>query len=392
MDARISFETRVLAAFVAAMLVIIALASLSWKVARDADDTALLVSRTHEVLDGLAEAKGYTSLIEASTLRYMIHGDAGQLAERDLAISAREALLRRIKPLTADSASQQKRWTQLREATDERIAISRRLTLLLETSGFEAARSYGASAHVLETRQRYLQVLHEMEEEERRRLEERRDKRLRASEMTVVAGALATLALVALLSAAFFMIRRQLRATEADRRALEVASVRLQTILDTVVDGIITINERGIVETLNPAAEFIFGYTATEVIGHNINMLMPEPYHSQHDGYIDRYLTSGRARIFGSYLEVMGRRKDGSTFPMEVAVNEMRLGDKSHFTGIVRDITERKQAAAALSEKEHLLSESQRIAHIGSWFSSPTGQVSMSDETYWIYGVSPDSS
>jgi PAS domain-containing protein len=158
---------------------------------------------------------------------------------------------------------------------------------LLETSGFEAARSYGASAHVLETRQRYLQVLHEMEEEERRRLEERRDKRLRASEMTVVAGALATLALVALLSAAFFMIRRQLRATEAGRRALEVASVRLQTILDTVVDGIITINERGIVETLNPAAEFIFGYTATEVIGHNINMLMPEPYHSQHDGYID---------------------------------------------------------------------------------------------------------
>jgi len=353
-DARSSFETRVLAVFTAAMLVIIVLASITWKEARNADDASVMVSNNYEVLDGLAETKGYTSLIEASTLHYMIHGDAGQLAERDQAIAAREVLLRGIKQLTADNAGQQARWTQLREAADARIAISRQSTLLRETQGFEAARAYGASAPVRETWQRYIQVIQDMEAEERRWLEERRAERVRASERMVVAGALATLALVALLLLSFFMIRRQLRATETSRRAFEVASARLQTILDTVVDGTITIDERGIVETLNPAAERIFGYAAAEVIGHNINMLMPEPYHSWHDGYIDRYRTTGEARIFGTNLEVTGLRKDGSTFPMEVAINEMRLGDKSHFTGIVRDITARKLAEAqqAKSTKE----------------------------------------
>lgn len=343
-DARFSLETRVLATFAAAILLIIALASLTWKVSRDADDAALLVSRTHEVLDSLSHARGDTLLVESSTLRYTISGDAARLAERDAAISARETSLRRIKELTADDASQQARWTRLREVVDARLAISSRAVLLRETKGFEATRAYSASAPVRETREQLFQVLREIEDEERRRLQERSAERVHAREMSVVAGALASFALIALLSAAYLLVRRQLRASKSSRRALDGANTRIQSILNTVADGIIAINELGIVETLNPATERIFGYSSAEVVGQNIKMLMPEPYHSQHDGYIDRYRTTGEARIFGSYLEVMGRRKDGSTFPMEVVVNEMRLGDKSHFTGIVRDITERKQA------------------------------------------------
>jgi len=124
---------------------------------------------------------------------------------------------------------------------------------------------------------------------------------------------------------------------------LRDSAARIHAILDTVVDGIITINERGIVETFNPAAEHIFGYAAAEVVGYNINMLMPEPYHNEHDGYLEHYRVTGEAHVIGIGRIVEGRRKDGSTFPLDLAVSKMQLGEGLFFTGIVRDITARKQ-------------------------------------------------
>lgn len=137
----------------------------------------------------------------------------------------------------------------------------------------------------------------------------------------------------------------QLKAVE---NQLHDNSERIHAILDTVVDGIITINERGTVETLNPAAERIFGYTAVEVVGHNINILMPEPYHSQHDGSLERYRTTGQEHIIGIGQEVIGLRKDGTTFPLDLSVSKMHLGKGRFFTGILRDITERKLSQQVL--------------------------------------------
>ncbi len=356
MDVRPNFEAKLLAAFAAASLVVVVLAAITWKVSQDAIEAALWVSHSHEVLDNVARAGEDTVLIESITRGYIISGDAGPLAERDMAISAREIVLRRIRDLTADNARQQERWARLREAADGRLAISRRAIQLRETEGFDAARAYSATAPVRETRERYLQVIREMEEEERRLLEERQAEQLREREIAVAAGALAALALIALLAATHFLIRRQMRSTEASRRALELANVRIQSVLDTVADGIITIGEHGIVETLNPAAERIFGYAAAEVIGHNVKMLMPEPYHSEHDGYLERYRVTGKARVIGIGREVAGRRKDGSTFPLELAVSEMRLNGERNFTGVVRDITVRKHTEAALRESEENLS------------------------------------
>ncbi|MFA5372396.1 MAG: CHASE domain-containing protein, partial [Sideroxydans sp.] len=148
--------------------------------------------------------------------------------------------------------------------------------------------------------------------------------------------------------------------TNQQKKRNETVSMRLRTILDTVVDGIITIDERGIVETLNPAAERIFGYAAAEVIGQNIKMLMPEPYHSQHDGYLERYRNTGEARIIGIGREVVGRRKDGSTFPLDLAVNKMQLGDECRFTGIVRDITVRKQDDELLQQAKEEAEQANR--------------------------------
>jgi PAS domain S-box-containing protein len=129
---------------------------------------------------------------------------------------------------------------------------------------------------------------------------------------------------------------------------LRESNQRIKSIVDTVVDGLITINAQGLVESFNPAAVRIFGYNADEVTGQNIRMLMPEPYHSQHDGYLARYANTGERRIIGMGREVMGRRKDGTTFPMELSVGQMEVNGKRMFTGVVRDITERKQANAAL--------------------------------------------
>jgi len=129
----------------------------------------------------------------------------------------------------------------------------------------------------------------------------------------------------------------------AEQDLLE-SETRMRAIFETAVDAIITIDEKGIVERMNPAAERIFGYREAEVVGKNVSMLMPSPYREAHDGYLARYMETGEKRIIGKGREVEGKRKDGSVFPMDLAVAEMKIGTRRMFTGLVRDITERKQA------------------------------------------------
>jgi PAS domain S-box-containing protein len=138
------------------------------------------------------------------------------------------------------------------------------------------------------------------------------------------------IALCALLLASAFAERRQ--------HAAVVAAV-----LNTVEDAIITIDAKGIIKDLNPAAARVFGYSPNEVIGLNVRVLMPEPYSREHDGYLINYLRTGQAKMIRLGREVSGRRKDGSIFPMELAVGEMTVSGRRMFTGVVRDITERKQ-------------------------------------------------
>ena len=128
-----------------------------------------------------------------------------------------------------------------------------------------------------------------------------------------------------------------------NEKAIQASASRLQTVLNNVVDGIITINSKGIVQSFNPASENMFGYSAEEVIGNNIKMLMPSPYQEEHDGYLESYQKTNKAHIIGIGREVEGMRKDGSIFPMDLAVSEMLIDGEAVYSGIVRDITERKQ-------------------------------------------------
>jgi len=125
-------------------------------------------------------------------------------------------------------------------------------------------------------------------------------------------------------------------------------ALTLQAIIDTAIDGIITIDMMGKVESLNPAAAHQFGYEPSEIIGNNIKMLMPEPYHSEHDGYLHRYNKTKKARIIGIGREVTGQRKDKSQFPFRLAVSEVILNDRIIYTGIIHDLSDVMEAKKKL--------------------------------------------
>ena len=125
--------------------------------------------------------------------------------------------------------------------------------------------------------------------------------------------------------------------------ALAASEGRVRALLEAAVDAIISIDERGIIQLVNHAAEQMFGYSAQELIGKNVSLLMPSPYREEHDGYLARYLATGEKKIIGIRREVVGLRKDGTTFPQELSVAEARLGDCRFFVGFHRDITEQKR-------------------------------------------------
>lgn len=153
-------------------------------------------------------------------------------------------------------------------------------------------------------------------------------------------------------------------------RALEAQAAHLRLILDTVPDATVVIDRNGLMVSFNAAAVRQFGYTESEVVGQNVSLLMPEPYRSGHDGYLERYARTGEKRIIGIDRVVVGRRKDGSTFPMKLAVGEMRSGDTLYFTGFIRDLTERQKSAEQIEEIQSELARLARLNELGEMAST----------------------
>lgn len=170
---------------------------------------------------------------------------------------------------------------------------------------------------------------------------------------------------------------------EAEFRADE-SNAYLRGIFNAALDGIITIDDAGVIESANAACTRVFGYGNEEMIGRNVNILMPEPYAADHDGYLRNYQATGKAKIIGIGREVMGRKKDGSIFPLDLAVSEMKTGRGRRFIGVVRDITLRKEAESKLRASEERLNRSHIFANIGTWdWDIKTGEL------YWSERIGP---
>ncbi len=154
------------------------------------------------------------------------------------------------------------------------------------------------------------------------------------------------------------------------REQVLARQAHLESILATVPDAMIVIDEHGNMQSFSSAAERLFGYRATEVIGKNVKMMMPSPYRDSHDAYLARYMETGEKRIIGIGRVVVGERKDGSTFPMELAVGEMRSNNRRFFTGFIRDLSERQKTEARLQELQSELVHISRLTAMGEMASA----------------------
>ena len=162
----------------------------------------------------------------------------------------------------------------------------------------------------------------------------------------------------------------------------------VEALMEAIVDGIITIDEKGIIHSANPATERIFGYKKEEMIGENVKILMPDPYQSEHDSYLQNYHNTGHKKIIGIGREVQGKRKNGDIFPLELAVNDMVVDGKPMFAGIVRDISERKQAEAALAASSKRLSLATEASGSGVWeYDVTSNNLVWDDQMFNIYRI-----
>ena len=168
----------------------------------------------------------------------------------------------------------------------------------------------------------------------------------------------------------FVGIIRDITERKAAEMALRESELRWRSILDTVPDAIIVIDSSGAVVSFSPAAERLFGYGADEVIGHNVKMLMPPPHRQAHDGYLARYMQTGERRIIGIGRIVVGERKNGETFPMELAVGEFASSNGNFFTGFVRDLTERQEAERRIEDLQTELLHASRLSVTGQMAST----------------------
>jgi two-component system sensor kinase FixL len=166
------------------------------------------------------------------------------------------------------------------------------------------------------------------------------------------------------------LLRRSRSAASSHAQDAEARAAHLKSILDSIPEAMIVIDIHGNIQSFSTTAERLFGHLADDVIGKNVKILMPSPYREGHDGYLNRYLRTGEKRIIGIGRVVVGQRKDGSTFPMELAVGEMHVRDQRFFTGFIRDLTERQQTEARLQELQAELVHMSRLTAMGEMASA----------------------
>ena len=372
-----SIESKVLGGFGVALAILALVGGLVYQSSLHYVEASRRVTQTHEALATLEEIFSLMNQAETGQRGYIITGEEFYLPRRDAAIARIGELLSQLKRQTADEPAQQQRIPELARQIAARLTLLNRVLIVRQNDGFEAARQQLTVGSGKTEMDALRSLVTAMQGYERTLLKQRMDAEREYANKTLVMFSLALLFAMVFLSLLFLRIRREIGERKHAEEALAVqadqlreSEARVRAIVETAAEGIIVIGERGIIDRFNPAAERMFGYTEAEVVGKNISMLMPSPYREEHDGYLARYLQTGEKRIVGIGREVMGMRKDGAIFPMDLAVSEVRLADHRMFTGIVRDVTERKQVeerqARLVLELESANEELRNFAYVVS--------------------------
>lgn len=305
------------------------------------------VTHTVQVLQELEGLEGANLAAESAARGYAIAGNKATLAPYDPAIQECQVHLQRLRDLTRDNPEQQQTLITLSQLLEQRQALLRKLV--------EGAKGEGAVSVVLQGEQQMgaiRQILRDMSDKEYRLLEQRND--LAAAEHHRTEGSVGagiTFA-VAVVLAGTLLLRIDYAKRSKAETALRSAEQRLRAVAENVQEGIISTDSEGRIVSWNPAANRIFGYSRPEALGRAIEMLMPERFRTPSAEELTRYLRGGDSQVLGRTVELVGRRKDGLEFPIELSLTTWQLDDAVFFTGTVRDITGRKRAEERLRESE----------------------------------------
>lgn len=369
---------KVLVLIIVALVLSLALAiALSFNLTRMRESVAW-VRHTNDVLRQLAAAERRLLEAESAERGYLLTGERSYLENYDRAQLEIPRLFLTLSETVSDNPVQTARVDELRKNIAARL------------DDFKRAIEFGperlADALAILTTARARQLTPEIErnvtqirQAELALLEERQRQADESVKWTTLTTA--ALSILVVLGAAIgaFLLERQsamgeLRATNdqlaRSRDELEEREAHLKAILATVPDAMVVIDERGIIQSFSNAAETMFGCSASEAFGQNVRMLMPEPVLQEHDGYLARYLATGERRIIGTGRIVVGQRRDGTTFPIELSIGEVHLKGRRHFVGFIRDLTQRQESEKLLHEVQSEMFHMSRLSSMGEMASA----------------------
>ncbi|OOG23932.1 hypothetical protein B1C78_09760 [Thioalkalivibrio denitrificans] len=330
-------ESKVLAGFALAIVVLAVVGAGLYRTMVDFIDTSEAVAGSQKALTTLEAVYSLMNQAESHQRIYLLLGMTEYLDLRQETVARVHGQVTELVEMLGGDPELSAHLPELERLVGVRLALLDNVLEVRRTRGFQAGQWQLAASPGREEMRRLGEHVVFMQGELTAHLQQRQQAAQAGARRTLSMLGLLLVLAVASLTALYLRIRRESR----DRRDGEQ---RLRAVVDTAADGIVTIDARGRIESFNRAAERLFGYAASEVIGGNVSRLMPEPERSRHDGYLKRYLDTGEARIIGTGREVTGLRKDGGLIPVSLAVSEVKLGARRLFTGILHDLTERKRA------------------------------------------------
>lgn len=348
-----SIEHKVFTGFAVALAIFATIGWLAYQSTLSFMHASTQAGRSQETITALEEIFSLANQAETRQRMYLISGDERHLAPRNTHIDRIHVLFGNVSNATRGDPGQQALLRQLDQHIETRLALLEGVLETRRERGFEQARLKLMAGNGEREMDAIRNSVRKMQKGEAARLQQWVDASRQNGDRMLITFFVALVFVALFFSVLFAFIAREMAARKRSQEQLarqaeqlREGEARLRAVVDTAAEGIIIIDEQGIVESFNPAAERIFGFARDEVEGRNVSMLMPAPYGQEHDGYLERYRSTGEKKIIGIGREVVGQRKGGNEFPLELAVAEMHVGCHRKFTGMVRDISARKQAEA----------------------------------------------